>query len=109
VKTKVVDESGKETAASGAELGIPARTSQQMVNMLGWGNYPGAKTGQDQVKVGDKTLSTKWVDYTVSMMGSSTHVKSWRSDEVPGGRVKEESESGGTKTSMIVKRFEVKQ
>ena len=59
-------------------------------------------TGTEDIKVGDKTLSTTWTDFTETKEGTTAHVKTWRSDQVPGGVVKMQTDLSGKHEGTVV-------
>jgi len=56
-------------------------------------------TGEEDVKIGDKTYKTKWTEVNIVHNGVMVHLRTWMSDQVPGGVVKMTSNTEGANAS----------
>ncbi len=64
--------------------------------------------GEEELEVGGKKVKCTWVETEMDAAGSKITVKTWTSDEVPGGTVKSITKGESVNTEMVAIAFEGK-
>ena len=64
------------------------------------GPKPVTKESEETIEIAGKKYKAKVYDSTIEAEGFTSHVKSWTSNDIPGGVLKTESSTGGQFSSM---------
>jgi hypothetical protein len=90
--TQTEVEAGSETEHAPVKITYPAQVHKKYAgHSLAKGKVENFKEGDEEVKVGDKTVKAHWVESEFKVGNETSTSKVWYSDEVPGGTVRKKT------------------